>query len=460
MSNKNEFKQKLKELEANLENYKIQKELESNKFNIDDLKQTIQFYYKNIEQIKDEDLNNILIKVNELVSHSNNSAFLAYSHKFINTARYLINNLPEVEPDIDDNFNIQNNAQISEEEFSKRYDKLIEALNFEGEECNLILETTSKEQKPFKVFKNKNKSLAIYAKSSEKPMIIASDRLLEVAFNRKEPTYKSYEPVIISKIIDNSIFDFFLNNSLSEDLIEAMKAKLLKNENELLILKSKLEEIKEENQTIEKKKEQFNEIFEKVETIDNKIKAVEDKAKLNASVSYWKAKQKSHKTKFWWFGGVAIGLIVILVLILFIALNNHEKQTNINKQVEITNDINTTTKVQEINENNNKLEEKSSFFDFDYSKLAWYILMIFASSSAFWIIRITVKIALSNLHLSEDAHERVVMIQTYLSFVNEGQINENDKNLILSSLFRPSNIGIINDESSVTVADIITAFKK
>ena len=460
MSNKNEFKQKLKELEANLENYKIQKELESNKFNIDDLKQTIQFYYKNIEQIKDEDLNNILIKVNELVSHSNNSAFLAYSHKFINTARYLINNLPEVEPDIDDNFNIQNNAQISEEEFSKRYDKLIEALNFEGEECNLILEKTSKEQKPFKVFKNKNKSLAIYAKSSEKPMIIASDRLLEVAFNRKEPTYKSYEPVIISKIIDNSIFDFFLNNSLSEDLIEAMKAKLLKNENELLILKSKLEEIKEENQTIEKKKEQFNEIFEKAETIDNKIKAVEDKAKLNASVSYWKAKQKSHKTKFWWFGGVAIGLIVILVLILFIALNNHEKQTNINKQVEITNDINTTTKVQEINENNNKLEEKSSFFDFDYSKLAWYILMIFASSSAFWIIRITVKIALSNLHLSEDANERVVMIQTYLSFVNEGQINENDKNIILSSLFRPSNIGIINDESSVTVADIITAFKK
>jgi hypothetical protein len=460
MSNKNEFKQKLKELEANLENYKIQKELESNKFNIDDLKQTIQFYYKNIEQIKDEDLNNILIKVNELVSHSNNSAFLAYSHKFINTARYLINNLPEVEPDIDDNFNIQNNAQISEEEFSKRYDKLIEALNFEGEECNLILETTSKEQKPFKVFKNKNKSLAIYAKSSEKPMIIASDRLLEVAFNRKEPTYKSYEPVIISKIIDNSIFDFFLNNSLSEDLIEAMKAKLLKNENELLILKSKLEEIKEENQTIEKKKEQFNEIFEKAETIDNKIKAVEDKAKLNASVSYWKAKQKSHKTKFWWFGGVAIGLIVILVLILFIALNNHEKQTNINKQVEITNDINTTTKVQEINENNNKLEEKSSFFDFDYSKLAWYILMIFASSSAFWIIRITVKIALSNLHLSEDANERVVMIQTYLSFINEGQINENDKNLILSSLFRSSNIGIIKDESSVTVADIIMAFKK
>ena len=239
-----------------------------------------------------------------------------------------------------------------------------------------------------------------------------------------------------------------------------MKIKLSKNENELLKLKNKLDDVIEKHQTIEDKKEQFNEIFEKAENLDNKIKAVEDKTKLNASVSYWKAKQKSHKTKFWWFGGGAILLIAILVFILFIALNYHEEQTNINNQVKITNDINTTSKVEEINENNNKSKEESSFLDFDYSKLAWYILMIFASSSAFWIIRITVKIALSNLHLSEDAHERVVMIQTYLSFVNEGQINENDKNLILSSLFRPSNIGIINDESSVTVADIITAFKK
>lgn len=459
MSNNNEFKRKLKELEANLKNAKVQNELRKCNLNLDDLEQAIQHYYKNAEQFSDEDFNNISTKVDELVSQSNESVFSIYSHKFTNTANYLIDNRPIVELDVNNN-DIKDNIKISEKEFSLRYDKLIEALNFEGEECNLILETPSKEQKPFKIFKNKQKSLLIYAKSGEKPMTIASDRLLEVAFNRREPTYKSYELVIISKIMDNSIFDFFLNNSLSEDLIEAIKTKLLNNENELLILKSKLEEIKEENQTIEKKKEQFNEIFEKAKSLDNKIKAVEDKAKLNASVSYWRIKQKSHKSKFWWFGAGAIGFIVILVLVLFIALNSHENQTNINKQIEITTDINTTTKVQKINENDNKLQEKPNSFDFDYSRLAWYILMIFASSSAFWIIRITVKIALSNLHLSEDAHERVVMIQTYLSFVNEGQINEDDKNLILSSLFRPSNIGIINDESSVTVADIIMAFKK
>jgi len=47
-----------------------------------------------------------------------------------------------------------------------------------------------------------------------------------------------------------------------------------------------------------------------------------------------------------------------------------------------------------------------------------------------------------------------------LSFIQEGQIDEKDKNIILSSLFRPANAGIIKDESSVTVADIVMPFKK
>ena len=198
MSNNNEFKRKLKELEANLKNAKVQNELKKCNLNLDDLEQAIQYYYKNAEQFSDEDFNNISTKVDELVSQSNESVFSVYSHKFTNTANYLIHNRPIVELDV--NNDIKDNIKISEKEFSLRYDKLIEALNFEGEECNLILETPSKEQKPFKIFKNKQKSLLIYAKSSEKPMTIASDRLLEVAFNRREPTYKSYELVIISKL--------------------------------------------------------------------------------------------------------------------------------------------------------------------------------------------------------------------------------------------------------------------
>ncbi|MEW6550521.1 MAG: DUF6161 domain-containing protein [Campylobacterota bacterium] len=479
MDIKKELNIKLKELEANLENNSVQTILKERQFDINDLQNVISLYLQNIKDMNDEDLKNILTKVSELVSHSNNSPFRPYAHQFINTSRFLINNPPEVNIDTNDNLD-KDNYQISEEEFSKRYDKLIESLNFEGEECNLILETPF-ERKPFNVFKNKNNSLVIYAKASEKPMTIAAARLLEVAFNKKVPTYTSYETVIISKIMDNSIFDFLSNESLPKDLIDAMKMKLSKNEDELLKLSSKLVDIEKNNQELSTIKESLNDTLAQSTTakqeFENAKEAVVEYAKLNASVSYWGDKQKIHRNKFIGFGILSIVLIGLLIWILFWSLNDHDNQIKESKKTEMIIDINTTNEAKKITQDVNKSntaieqtlqepktiilnnEENSKSFDFDYSKLAWYILMIFASSSAFWIIRITVKIALSNLHLSEDAHERVVMIQTYLSFVKEGQIDKNDKKLILSSLFRPSNIGIIKDESSVTVADIITAFK-
>lgn len=249
-----------------------------------------------------------------------------------------------------------------------------------------------------------------------------------------------------------------------------MKDKLLKNEDELLIIKSKLEEIQNDNLNIEEKKSQFDKIIAKSENLDDMIKAAEDKAKLGSSISYWDDKQENHIRKFRRFSTLSILLIGILIGILFYVTTNHNNQTKDDIKVskanlQVGNDNNKTVvnikkaKLPRLKESDSKDAEEKDLL-FDYSKLAWYALMIFASSSAFWIIRITVKIALSNLHLSEDAHERVVMIQTYLSFIQEGKIEESDKQYILTSLFRSSNIGIIKDESSVTVADMISAFKK
>jgi hypothetical protein len=63
--------------------------------------------------------------------------------------------------------------------------------------------------------------------------------------------------------------------------------------------------------------------------------------------------------------------------------------------------------------------------------------------------------------LSIDAKERVVMIKTYLSLMKEGNtLVENDKKIMIESIFRATNHGIVKDESSVTVTDIISSFKK
>ena len=211
--------------------------------------------------------------------------------------------------------------------------------------------------------------------------------------------------------------------------------------------------------------ESLIQIFEKSKSLDSRIKAAEDKAKLGSSISYWKEKQKNHRNKFFIFSTLSIILIGVLIFVLFYLLNTHNLQINTeinsSSQSTINNDINLKKEIEvESKKITSEDLNKNSSLYLDYSKLAWFALMIFASSSALWIIRISVKIALSNLHLSEDANERVVMIQTYLSFVQEGQIEEKDKEIILTSLFRPSNIGIIKDESSVTVMDILTAFKK
>ncbi|MCH9739766.1 MAG: hypothetical protein K0U38_02855, partial [Epsilonproteobacteria bacterium] len=78
-----------------------------------------------------------------------------------------------------------------------------------------------------------------------------------------------------------------------------------------------------------------------------------------------------------------------------------------------------------------------------------------------WISRILLKMAFSNLHLKEEAHEKETMILTYLALINEGGgLQKDDRRLILDAIFRPSTNGLIKDESNVTLLDIVKTIKK
>ena len=76
----------------------------------------------------------------------------------------------------------------------------------------------------------------------------------------------------------------------------------------------------------------------------------------------------------------------------------------------------------------------------------------------FWLMRLLVKILLSHIHLKSDAHERVVMTKTYLSLLRDKSgFDDSDKKLILSTLFRPSNSGLIKDDGLPPgIYDILT----
>lgn len=65
-----------------------------------------------------------------------------------------------------------------------------------------------------------------------------------------------------------------------------------------------------------------------------------------------------------------------------------------------------------------------------------------------WAIRIIVRMFLSDLHLSTDAAERVTMVQTYLSLMQEDKLpKDEERKLVLQALFRPATDGVVKEES-------------
>lgn len=79
-----------------------------------------------------------------------------------------------------------------------------------------------------------------------------------------------------------------------------------------------------------------------------------------------------------------------------------------------------------------------------YWKIA---IFVFFGTLFFWTMRVIVKLMLSHIHLESDAHEREVMCQTYLALMRDKTgLEENDKRLILTTLFRPSTSGIMGED--------------
>lgn len=75
----------------------------------------------------------------------------------------------------------------------------------------------------------------------------------------------------------------------------------------------------------------------------------------------------------------------------------------------------------------------------------------------FWALRVLIRLLLSNIHLENDASERVTMAMTYLALLRRNKVPQNETiNAILMALFRPSGDGIVKDEGvPVGVVDML-----
>lgn len=88
-------------------------------------------------------------------------------------------------------------------------------------------------------------------------------------------------------------------------------------------------------------------------------------------------------------------------------------------------------------------------------RATWLHELIFTASASLlyltiylWITRILVRMMLSEHHLAVDARSREAMADTYLGLIAENSsVNENDRAIILASLFRPVTDGLVKDDA-------------
>ncbi|WJG10247.1 DUF6161 domain-containing protein [Aliiglaciecola sp. LCG003] len=155
--------------------------------------------------------------------------------------------------------------------------------------------------------------------------------------------------------------------------------------------------------------------------LENLTKTYDDKLALHAAVKYWGIQQDSHndKAKLYAKALGATTVVVLLTIILFAIFG----------------------------------------LDKPFKEVAVSRLVTAAAITTFgiWIIKIVGNIFMSHLHLATDAQERRTMIHTYLALTRKGQgPKEEDRQLILQTLFRPSTTDMVkNDQGPTQLVDLI-----
>ena len=83
--------------------------------------------------------------------------------------------------------------------------------------------------------------------------------------------------------------------------------------------------------------------------------------------------------------------------------------------------------------------------------IRWSIVFVIFISTFFIIIRALMKFMFSNFHLARDAEERENLTYLYLSLISNGEFNEEERKIVLQSLFSRSDTGLLKEDSSPTM---------
>lgn len=178
----------------------------------------------------------------------------------------------------------------------------------------------------------------------------------------------------------------------------------------------------------EKEKSFFDSASNKLTTLE---KQYQENLQLKAPAQYWQEMENDYikKGRFWLIisGVISVVTIALLVGILLFAPNVFSKENNWFENI------------------------KNS------------AIVTVMTSICIYILRTTIKMAMSSFHLSRDAKERNKLSVFYLSLIEDDAVTDKERAIILNALFSRSDTGLLKGDSSPTmtnnVSDLVEVFK-
>lgn len=164
--------------------------------------------------------------------------------------------------------------------------------------------------------------------------------------------------------------------------------------------------------------------FEKFSSDSNtKITELEEtykeKLKLSEPAEYWSKRATSLRKQGWW----SLGVLAVLVLIVVWSLGELLWKTP--EQI------------------------YSSFFNGDKSAaIRWSIIYVTFISFMAFAIRAITKVMFSSFHLARDSEERHTLTYFYLSLLKDSNVEKEERQLIMQSLFSRAETGLLKDDST------------
>ena len=89
-------------------------------------------------------------------------------------------------------------------------------------------------------------------------------------------------------------------------------------------------------------------------------------------------------------------------------------------------------------------------------------ILLVITTLGFWLTRLATKIFICNQHLEMDCQERITIMYTYLALlVTKDALKDEERPIILETLFRASSSGLVKDDGPITIPDaFIKAMKR